>query len=85
MSDLQRQQVSGDDSLHLATSLQHRVRDYAHQTHIAAAVDQSNVSSYQFPTHLRSGSAVLRTATLTGAAENADSFHAAILNFGLAR
>jgi hypothetical protein len=52
----------------------------AHQTHIAAAVHQSNISSHQFRSHFLSGSAVFRTATLTGAAENADSFHAGILN-----
>ncbi len=82
LPDLQRHQVSGDDSLHLAASFQHGVGYHTHQTHTSAAVDQSNVSSYQFLTHLLGGSAVLRTATLTGAAENADSFHAAILNFG---
>ena len=49
-------------------------------THIAAAVHQSNVPSYQFRSHLLSGSTVFRSAILTGAAENANSSHAGILN-----
>jgi hypothetical protein len=68
------------DSLCLAACPQHGVRDNPHQTHIAAAVDQSNLSSHQFRCHFLSGISVFRTATLTGAAENTDSFHAAILN-----
>src|ERR1700735_3314859 len=78
--DLPRHKVFRDDSLRLATSLPHGVRDNPHQTHVAAAVHQSNFPSHQFRSHLLGGSAVFRTATRTGAAENADSFHAVILN-----
>jgi CHASE3 domain sensor protein len=53
-------------------------RDPAHPTHIAAAVHQSTVPSYQFRSHFPSGTALPWSATSTGAAENADSFHAAI-------
>src|SRR6202040_3584756 len=85
VADLPRHEVLRDDTHRLAARPQYGVRDHTHQAHIAAAVHQSNVPSYQFRTHLLGGSAVLRTATLTGAAENANSFHTIILNFGLAK
>src|ERR1035438_7541353 len=79
--DLPRHNVLWNDSHRLAARPQHGVRDDTHQTHIAPAVPQPNISSHQFPTHLLSGSAVFGAAALTGAAENTDSSHADILNF----
>src|ERR1035441_1510959 len=84
VTDLKRHKVLRDDSHGLAARPQHRVREHTHQTHIAAAVHQSNVSSHQCRAHLLGGGAVLGAAAGTGAAENADSFHAAILNFASA-
>src|ERR1035437_7343904 len=77
--DLALHKVFGDDSHCLAARPQHRVREHTHQTHVAAAVYQADVAPCQFHCKLLGGSAVLGAAPLTGAAENADSFHAAIL------
>ena len=84
VADLSRQEVLRDHSYRLTAHPQHGVRDHAHQTHIATAVHQTNVPSYQFRGHLLGSNAVFRTATLTGAAENADSSHAVILNLASA-
>jgi hypothetical protein len=83
--DIPRHEVFRNNALHLAARPQHRIRDNPHQTHVAAAVHQADVSPHQFGSHLLGGSAVLWAATRTGAAENADSFHAVILNLGFAR
>jgi CHASE3 domain sensor protein len=80
VTDLPCHKMFGDDSYRLAACFQSGVRDYPHETHIPASVHQANASSHQFRSHLLSGNAVFRTATFTGAAENADSFHAGILN-----
>jgi hypothetical protein len=82
--DLAPDKVVRDDSHRLAARLQHCVREHTHQTHIAAAIHQPNVASHQFRAHLLSGSAVLWAAAGTGAAENADSSHAAILRLAAA-
>jgi hypothetical protein len=79
VTDLPCHEVFGDDSYPLAACFQSGVRDYPHETHIPASVHQANASSHQFRSHLLSGNGVFRTATFTGAAENADSFHAGIL------
>src|SRR5208282_4172420 len=80
VTDLAPHKVFRDDANRLAARPQHRVREPTHQSHIAAAVHQSNVAPCQFCSKLLGGSAVLGAAAGTGAAENADSFHAGILN-----
>src|ERR1017187_1818318 len=78
--DLSLHKVFGDDSHRLAARPQHCVREHTHQTHIATAIYQSNVASHQFRSHILGGSAVLRAVPGTRPAENADSFHPAILS-----
>src|ERR1019366_6470088 len=72
-------EVLWDDANHFAALPQHRVRKHTHETDIAAAVHQSGAATCQFRAHFLGSSAVLRAAAGTGAAENADSSHAAIL------
>jgi hypothetical protein len=80
VTDLPPHDVLGYDPLRLAARPQHGVREHPHQTNVAAAVDQPDVSAHEFRTQLLGGGAVLGAATGTGAAEDADSFHAAILS-----
>jgi hypothetical protein len=45
------EQMSGDDADHFAACVQNGSRDFAHQAHAAAAVDQGNLSVRQLPAH----------------------------------
>src|ERR1700687_6512195 len=82
--DLTRHEVLRDAPPRLAARPQHGVREHPHQAHIAATVDQPDVAPCQFRCKLLGGSAVLGAAPRTGAAEKADSDHAALLSLAAA-
>src|ERR1039458_3845075 len=72
--DLTHHQVFRDDSLRLASRLQYGVRQHTHQTHIAAAVHQTDIPTREFRAQFLGGSAVLGTASLTGTKETKTLF-----------
>jgi hypothetical protein len=74
--DLSCHRVLRDDPLCLAARPQHRIREHAHQTHIAAAIDQPDVAPCQFSAQFLGSGAVIGAAPCAG---TADSFHGAIL------
>ena len=80
VADLSCQEVLRDDSHRLAIGLQHRVREHAHQTDIAATINQPYLPAHELCTQFLGGGSVLGAIARTGAAENADSSHAAILS-----
>src|SRR5208337_5539245 len=82
--DLSCHELLWDDANHFAARPQNGVREHTHQAHVTAAVHQTDFPAHEFRTQFLGGSAVLRTAAGTGAAENADSFHAPILNLASA-
>jgi hypothetical protein len=77
--DFPRHETLRDDPLRLPTRLQHGVCEHPHQTNVAAAVHQFDVGPCQFRSKFLGGGSVFGAATGTGAAEDADSFHAAIV------
>lgn len=88
VADLPRHQVFRDDSLRLAALLSTASAIMPHQTHIAAPGTPIQCSFMPIPQLLperQDGTLVGYLDSLTGAAENADLFHAAILNLASAK